>query len=119
MSLKLDKWAPLSVRNAFNARHDIPAFSGVSGGRTSGMMAALHDENVVLTFQNTGREHPATYEFLERLDHALGDRLVLLEFRLPKKKGAPPREFRFEVMTHKTMSRDGTPFAEFLPCLSG
>jgi 3'-phosphoadenosine 5'-phosphosulfate sulfotransferase (PAPS reductase)/FAD synthetase len=115
MGFRLGQWA--KVREHF-ASSDVPAFSGVSGGRTSGMMAALHGRDVVLTFQNTGREHAKTYDFLERLDEALGKRLVLLEFRPPKKKGAPPREFRFEIVTHKTLARDGSPFSEFLQGLA-
>ena len=103
--MKLGSWRVKTVRDRFKAGN-VPAFSGISGGRTSGMMAALHDAKVVLTFQNTGREHPKTYEFLDRLDHALGRRLVLLEFRPPKVRGARPREFEFEVVTHKTPTGD-------------
>lgn len=102
----------------FAAREGIPGFSGISGGRTSALMAVLHSKNVVFTFQNTGREHEKTYEFLDRLDHALGGRIVWLEWRPPTKHGAPPREFRFEIVNYKKAARNGEPFRGFLQALA-
>ena len=82
------------------------------------MMAALCGDDVVLSFQNTGREHPKTYEFLKRLDDALGGRLVLLEFRKPLVKGAAPKESRAEVVTHATMDRTGAVLEDVLSTLA-
>jgi len=43
-----------------------PRIAGISGGASSGMMAALMSPGAVLAFQNTAREAPRTYEFLDR-----------------------------------------------------
>jgi hypothetical protein len=86
----------------FNPPVGIPAFAGISGGRTSGVMAALLDERVHLCFENTGREHSKTLEFLRRLEDAIKRPITWLEWRPPARKGAPPREFGFEVVTYET-----------------
>ena len=56
----------------------------VSGGRTSGYMAAyikrtMPDENLLFVFANTGQEHPKTIEFLKNLDRHFGLGLVCVE----------------------------------------
>ena len=60
-------------------------FVQISGGRTSGMMAhQLKDiPDTVFMFQNTGREKPETYEFLNRMDKEWGLELVLVRIRVP------------------------------------
>lgn len=95
-----------------------PVVVGVSGGRTSAMMAALSPPSSLLCFQNTGKEHPNTYEFIERLSDALGRPITWLEMRPPLTFGAPPREFRHEVVTARTASRKGEPFEDFMRCLA-
>ncbi len=114
--LDLGSWE--RERWRFQAQRGVPAFSGISGGRTSGMMAALHDDSVTLTFQNTGVEHPKTYDFLAALEKALGRPIVWLEFRPPAERGAPPREFSFAVVDYATASRDGTPFRLMLEAIA-
>lgn len=95
----------------------LPSFAGISGGRTSGMMAALLPPGVVLSFQNTGREHPATYDFLGELEQNLERPIVWLEYRPPKRLGGAPRESRFAIVNYKTAARDGSPFRLMLEAL--
>ncbi len=113
--LRLGGWAP--KRPLFRTK-DVPVVAGISGGRTSAMMAALCDEKATLAFMNTGREHPNTLEYLRELDAVLGGRIVWLEFRKPKVKGAPPRMAEFAVVSYATADRSGRPFEEMLEMLA-
>ncbi len=113
--MNLGRWATL--RTPFVA-DGITTFSGVSGGRTSGMMHAMSDETITPWFANTGREHPRTLEFISELEDATGRRVTWLEFRKPRRKGAPPREFRFEIVNVNTANRVGVPFAECFEALA-
>ena len=113
--IQLGKWA--LVRDHFKAVA-VPAFAQISGGRTSAMMAALCSPDVRLVFENTGREHPKTLEFLARLQDGLCREVTWLEFRGPARHGAPPREFLWEVVNFDTASRDGTPFRTMLECIA-
>lgn len=80
-----------------------------SGGRTSAYMAKrLIDEGLsdyVVFFQNTGKEMPATLDFVNRCDREFGLGVVWLEYRLGN---------TFEVVTYETASRDGRPFSEII-----
>lgn len=114
MTLKLGQWA--KAREAFRAK-GVPMVAGISGGRTSGMMAALLDDSAVMTFENTGREGEGTYVFLERLSEALGREIIWLEYR-PPKKGDRPCNATFEIVNPRTASRDGRPFRELLAALA-
>lgn len=96
----------------------VPSFAGISGGRTSAFMAALLDERVTLCFENTGREHPKTLEFLQRLSDALRRKIIWLEWRPPKRAGAPPREFQFEEVSYETATRTGALFEGMLQALA-
>ena len=93
-----------------------PAVISFSGGRTSGYMlwrilqshgGALPD-NVVVVFANTGREMPATLDFVRDCGAAWNVPIVWLEYRW--KPGGPWAE----VVSHNSASRDGTPFAQKL-----
>lgn len=119
-TLKLSKWAPESRRQAFKSPSDRGVIVGVSGGRTSAMMAALTVPygECMLSFQNTGLEHPGTYDFLRELEQALRVVITWLEFVKPAKKGAPPREARFRVVNYKTADRSGGPFEQMLETLA-
>lgn len=67
------------------------------------MMAALLDPRIALSFQNTGREHQKTLDFLRRLEDALGRQIQWLEFRRAAPPGAPPKAFvGFERVTYDT-----------------
>ncbi len=114
--LKLGKWA--SLRPFF--RTPGPVVVGVSGGRTSALMAALTVGwgEAHLCFQNTGLEHPGTYDFLNELAGALGQRITWLEYVKPERKGAPPREARFREVDYKTADRSGGPFEQLMEALA-
>ena len=101
MKLDLGRWAHLLGAGPF-AYGGVPSFAGISGGRTSAMMAALLDPRVKLCFENTGREKDATLQFLLRLADALGREIVWLEFRPPARKGAPPKDFGFAIVDYAT-----------------
>jgi len=91
------------------------AIAGVSGGRTSAMMAYGLPESV-LCFQNTGREARKTYDFIARLEQDLGRPIVRLEFRAPA-RGEPPVQATFEIVEHEHLSRRGEPFIDLLECI--
>lgn len=90
------------------------AIAGISGGRTSAMMA--YGLDAILCFQNTGREAGKTYEFIERLEQDLGREIVRLEFRAPP-RGEPPVKATFEIVEHRHLSRRGEPFKDLLECI--
>lgn len=102
----------------FKPSRGVPSCAGISGGRTSGLMAALLDPEIHLTFQNTGREHPKTLDFLRNLEESLGRKITWLEFRAPKKKGAPPRDFEFAEVSYATADRSGGPFESFMASIA-
>lgn len=113
--IQLGPWA--KIRHLF-ATGSRPRVAGISGGRTSAMMASLLDDQAVLSFQNTGREAPRTYAFLEELEANLGREIVWLEYRPPRRRGAPPCESDFAVVTARTADRSGGPFEELLDALA-
>lgn len=88
-----------------------PAVISFSGGRTSAYM--LHcilqahggtlPGDVVVCFANTGREMPATLDFVARCASEWGVYVVWLEFRRRAVDG-------FEVVSHNSASRNGEPF---------
>lgn len=104
--------------SAFDIDLDVPLFAGISGGRTSGMMAALLPQKTILLFENTGREHAGTYDFLQALHEALDFRIVWLEYVKPLIKGAAPREARYKIVNYKTADRSGGPFQAFMETLT-
>jgi 3'-phosphoadenosine 5'-phosphosulfate sulfotransferase (PAPS reductase)/FAD synthetase len=89
-----------------------PACINFSGGRTSGYMlwriiqahgGALPD-NVVVCFANTGREMPATLDFVAECASRWRVRVRWLEYR--HQPGKPT----FEEVSHNSASRSGEPF---------
>lgn len=97
---------------------------GISGGRTSALMHVLTlaangpDAPYIGLFSNTGREHPATLDFLRDLEAATERPLVWTEFVPPPVWGQAPRYARVREVTYDTASRDGTPFVDFLETLA-
>ncbi len=79
-----------------------------SGGRTSAyMLRQVLDNNedlsdLVVTFANTGKEHPATLEFVRECAERWDVPIVWLEFR--------DDDARFSVVDYATASRQGEPF---------
>jgi hypothetical protein len=96
-------------------KHSGRAVAGISGGRTSAFMAHLLPHDVVLCFQNTGREHEKTLEFLCRLEDDLARPIVRVEWRAPP-RGDPPKNATIEIVTHAELSRKGEPFTDLLLC---
>jgi hypothetical protein len=85
-----------------------------SGGRTSAVMtkriveewSADFDE-IVVAFMNTGCEHEATLEFVDKCDRTFGLGVVWIEAVVPKAKG---EGIRHRLVDFSTASRDGEPF---------
>lgn len=83
-----------------------------SGGRTSAYMV-LHcrkyvpDYETVHIFANTGCEHPATLDFVHRIDQLLGGKVVWVEADPPERLGGG---VGCRVVTYETASRNGEPF---------
>lgn len=95
-----------------------PALVSVSGGRTSGKM--LHSilqahggtlpDDVVACFANTGREMPATLDFVRDMQASWNVPIVWLEFRHGYAPEAKRRHRWAEVVSHNSASRNGEPF---------
>lgn len=93
-----------------------PAVISFSGGRTSGYMLwrilQAHDgtlpDDVVVLFQNTGREMPATLDFVRDCGAAWNAPVRWLEYRW-----APGGASYIEV-SHNSASRDGEPFEQLI-----
>ncbi len=79
-----------------------------SGGRTSAyMLRQVLDNNdnlsdLVVTFANTGKEHPSTLEFVRECAERWAVPIVWLEFR--------DNDAGFAVVDYATASRQGEPF---------
>lgn len=79
-----------------------------SGGRTSAyMLRQVLDNNdeqsdLVVTFANTGKEHPATLEFVRECAERWSVPIIWLEFR--------DNEAGFEMVDFASASRQGEPF---------
>lgn len=88
-----------------------------SGGRTSGYMTKLLLDNLsnyydfIVTFANTGLEHPKTLEFVHNCDKHFGFNTVWLEavFTHDARVGV-----RHRVVSFETASRHGEPFEEYI-----
>lgn len=75
-------------------------------------------DHAVLTFQNTGREHERTLEFVRNVGDAIAKDIVWLEFRPPLRLGDAPKKFLFERVNFDTASRNGEPFDEFMRAIN-
>ena len=88
-----------------------------SGGRTSAyltyhMMQRYKDEySFVVTFANTGREHPATLEYVHQCDVQLGFNTVWLEAVVHPEVG---KACTHKIVTFETACRDGSVFEEVI-----
>jgi 3'-phosphoadenosine 5'-phosphosulfate sulfotransferase (PAPS reductase)/FAD synthetase len=86
-----------------------------SGGRTSAYMTKLLLDNwsdrydFIVTFANTGLEHPKTLEFIHNCDTHFGFNTVWLEAVVHHDKRSAPSH---KVVTFGTASRKGEPFEE-------
>jgi len=88
-----------------------------SGGRTSAVMTKLLVEkhrdthDISVTFANTGQEHEATLEFVDRCDKEFGFNVVWLEAEIDMTKGVGVRH---RIVDFTDASRDGRPFREYI-----
>jgi 3'-phosphoadenosine 5'-phosphosulfate sulfotransferase (PAPS reductase)/FAD synthetase len=96
-----------------------PAMISFSGGRSSAYMlhrildahSGVLPTEVVVCFANTGREMPATLDFVRDCGAAWNVPIVWLEFLARAKDG-------YEVVSHNSASRGGEPFAALLEAAS-
>lgn len=88
---------------------DGPVHIAFSGGRTSAYL--LHSileangglpDRAVVSFQNTGKEMPATLDFVQEVGERWGVQVLWLEYR--------PNKPWFEYVSHANASRHGEPF---------
>lgn len=88
-----------------------------SGGRTSAYMTKLLLDNLsdkydfIVTFANTGLEHPKTLEFINNCDTVFGFNTVWLEAVVHHDKRSAPTH---KIVTFDTASRKGEPFEEVI-----
>ena len=91
---------------------ELPGVVSFSGGRTSAFM--LHHileahggqpAGLKVCFQNTGLEHPATYDFIERVADEWGVEIAWTEYCVNEEG-----EHDFRVVTPEEASRNGEPF---------
>ena len=90
-----------------------PAVVSFSGGRTSAYMlwriVQAHGgklpDDVVVCFANTGREMPATLDFVHRCGEHFGATIHWMEYRYAAKRHT------YEEVSHNSASRNGEPFA--------
>ena len=93
-----------------------PSIISFSGGKTSAFMLAkvieAHEgklpDYVKVVFTNTGLEHPRTLDFIERVSKEWSVEIIWLEYA--GKSNTP----RWELVDHKTASRNGEPFSELI-----
>lgn len=98
-----------------------PAIISVSGGRSSGYMLwrilQAHGgelpPDVHAVFANTGREMPATLDFVRDMQAHWGVPITWLEYRREPQQGKRARIFA-ETVSHNSASRDGEPFDALL-----
>ena len=96
-----------------------PAIISVSGGRTSGYMlwrilqahGGTLPQDVHAAFANTGREMPATLDFVRDMGAYWSVPITWLEFTARRRDG-------FRIVNHNSASRDGEPFAALLAAQS-
>lgn len=62
--------------------------------------------DLIVTFANTGKEHPATLEFVQECSERWGVPIVWLEYR--------DDERGFAIVDYETASRDGQPFEDLI-----
>ena len=67
-------------------------------------------DDVVACFANTGREMPATLDFVQQMQARWGVPIVWLEYRHAYSDGASRRTRYAEVVSHNSASREGEPF---------
>ena len=95
-----------------------PAVVSFSGGRTSAYMlwrilqahGGMLPDDVVCCFANTGREMPATLDFVQACGANWNVPIVWLEYRHGYVNSSKRRTRWAEVVSHNSASRNGEPF---------
>ena len=118
LSINLGRWRSMLEYGPFAAHTNNPLFVQFSGGATSGFMACMAPDNAVITYQNTGREHEKTLEFVQRVGDELKRDIVWLEWRPPSGEGSPPDMFKWERVNFTSAARKGEPFYECMKALA-
>jgi len=95
---------------------DLPAVVSFSGGRTSAfMLRQILDafgglpDGMVVCFQNTGLEHPATYDFIREVEGRWSVPVTWLEYDLDGDD-----QPTFKVVDYESAARDGEPFSKLI-----
>lgn len=111
-------------KDPYHLGEDIFCFLNISGGRTSAfMLRKILDryegklpENAEAVFMNTGKEHPATLDFLKETSEAWGIEITWLEFDYdPEGKGtAKSPKYIHRKVDFETASRKGEPFEKII-----
>ena len=101
-----------------------PAVISMSGGRTSAYMTRMileyYDfelpDDVVVLFCNTGKEHPATLDFVRDCQQNWGIDVTWLEYRYFKERkgGRNDPRHHYVVVSYETASRKGEPFSQLI-----
>jgi len=102
------------MRNPYKI--DGPAIISFSGGRTSGFMlyqileahGGKLPDDVIVSFQNTGKEMPETLDFIQECSDRWNVPIVWLEYDYIDNKHS------FKIVNHNSASRNGEPFAELI-----
>jgi len=100
-----------------------------SGGRSSAMLLKLLlnefdgtlPENFIVTFANTGKEHPGTLDFVHQCEERWDVPIHWLEFAglHDKLVNKDERMVRYNVVNHETASREGEPWLRTIEALPG
>ena len=96
---------------------DGPALLSFSGGRTSAYMLRMimdaHGgtlpDDVIVCFQNTGKEAPETLDFIEECSNRWDVPIVWLEYEETSIRGN-----WFKIVNHNSASRNGEPFTRII-----
>lgn len=95
---------------------DLPAVVSFSGGRTSGFMLRHildahggQPEDLKVCFQNTGLEHPATYQFIQDCADNWGLDITWLEYFVNDEN-----KHDYKIVDFDTASRAGEPFTQLI-----
>jgi len=94
-----------------------PALISFSGGRTSGFMlwkileahGGKLPDDVVVSFQNTGKEMPETLDFIQECSDRWSVPIVWLEYDLLE-----DGKNWFKIVNHNSASRNGEPFKRLM-----
>lgn len=105
-------WDGMTLEDVKNS--ELPILISFSGGRTSAFMAKLlleypmfAEREKVVCFANTGKEFPATLDFVNECDKRWNLNVVWLEAEVHQEKGVGTTH---KIVTHDTASRNGEPF---------